>query len=167
MADGKQPGSARQRGTEATVPVRGNVTGANTNTNTKRERVLVVDDVEDNRDLYATYFEHWGFDTDQACDGEEALAKVTKEPPDVVIMDLSMPNLDGWEATRLIKSNPRTTHVIVIVVTGNSTERNMASARAAGANEVCSKPCLPKDLLARVEQHLAVRARKNSERCRV
>ncbi len=122
--------------------------------------MLVVDDVEDNRDLYATYLEHCGFRADQACDGEEALAKITREPPDVVIMDLSMPNLDGWEATRLVKSNPRTRHVIVIVVTGNATDGNMAAARAAGADEVCTKPCLPRDLLAHVERHLAARGRK-------
>ena len=123
-------------------------------------RVLVVDDVEDNRDLYATYFEHCGYRTDQASDGEDALAKIARNVPDVVVMDLSMPKLDGWEATRLIKSNPRTTHVIVIVVTGNSMEANMAAARAAGADDVFTKPCLPKDLLATVERHLASRRRK-------
>ena len=162
MADGKQSGSPRT-GADAVVPVRGSepeVGGA-------RGRLLVVDDIEDNRDLYATYFEHWGFHADQACDGEEALAKIAKDPPDVVIMDLSMPNVDGWEATRLVKSNPRTTHVIVIVVTGNATEANMAAARAAGADDVCTKPCLPKELLARVERHLARRDRKRDASGRV
>lgn len=116
--------------------------------------MLVVDDVEDNRDLYATYFEHWGFEAEQACDGEEALAMIAKRTPDVVIMDLSMPKLDGWEATRLIKSNPRTTHVLVVVVTGNTTPANLEAARAAGADEVFAKPCLPRDLLDRVHRRL-------------
>ena len=154
MADGKQPGSAGERGPGGAVPVRATETAAGAS----RGRVLVVDDVEDNRDLYATYLEHWGFETDQASDGEEALAKITKAPPDVVIMDLSMPHLDGWEATRLIKSNPRTTHVIVIVVTGTATDGKLEAARAAGADDVCSKPCLPRELLVRVERHLAMRA---------
>lgn len=162
MADGKQSGSARKGGPSATVPVRATETAAGVS----RGRILVVDDVEDNRDLYATYFEHWGFETEQACDGEDALAKITKSPPDVVIMDLSMPNLDGWEATRLVKSNPRTTRVIVIVVTGTAMRGNLEAARAAGADEVCSKPCLPKELLARVEHHLAMRSR-NLHRRRV
>ncbi|MBX3264264.1 MAG: response regulator, partial [Labilithrix sp.] len=91
------------------------------------------------------------------CDGEEALAKIAKQPPDVVIMDLSMPKLDGWEATRLIKSNPRTTHVLVVVVTGNTTPANLEAARAAGADEVCAKPCLPRDLLDCVRRRLDTR----------
>ena len=155
MADGKQPGTPRA-GLDAVQPVRASEPDASG----ERGRVLVVDDVEDNRDLYATYLEHCGFRADQACDGEEALAKITREPPDVVIMDLSMPNLDGWEATRLVKSNPRTRHVIVIVVTGNATDGNMAAARAAGADEVCTKPSMPRALRAHVERHLAARGRK-------
>jgi two-component system cell cycle response regulator DivK len=109
-------------------------------------RILIVDDAEDNRDLYALYFRHSGFTVDEARDGEEALAMIAKDKPDVVIMDLAMPRLDGWEATRLIKSNPRTSGVIVIVVTGSSLEENLHRARAAGANEICTKPCLPRSL---------------------
>lgn len=143
------------------------VRASETEGTSRRPFVLVVDDVEDNRDLYATYFEHSGFRTAQATDGEEALAKIAKEPPDVVIMDLSMPNLDGWEATRLIKSNPRTRHMVVIVVTGNATDANLTAARAAGADDVCTKPCLPRVLLARVEEHLATRLRKGGPSRRV
>ena len=156
MSDRKHSGIARKRGAASASVVRGRGTAQGG----ARVRVLVVDDLEDNRDLYATYFEHWGFETDQAADGEEALAKIAKVPPDVVIMDLSMPNVDGWEATRLIKSNPRTSHVIVAVVTGNTTTENVAAAYAAGADAVFSKPCWPKDLLYSVEHHLATRSRK-------
>ncbi|MBX3208572.1 MAG: response regulator [Labilithrix sp.] len=152
MFDGKLRAARREHGS-ADEPVRGG--GARRSAEDRvAASVLIVDDVEDNRDLYATYFEHSGFDADQACDGEEALAKIAKAPPDVVIMDLSMPKLDGWEATRLIKSNPRTTHVIVIVVTGNSTPANVEAARAAGADDVCTKPCLPRDLLECVRRRL-------------
>jgi two-component system, cell cycle response regulator DivK len=117
--------------------------------------VLVVDDVEDNRELYATFFTYAGYRAEQASDGEEALSKIARERPDVVLMDLSMPNVDGWEATRLIKSNPRTKGIIVVVVTGFATRDDLDRARAAGADDVCTKPCLPKDLVARVAKLLA------------
>ena len=160
MPDGKMHVVRRELGSDA-HPVRGS--GARrSDDDAAARRILVVDDVEDNRDLYATYFAHWGFHAEQASDGEEALAIVAKRAPDVVIMDLSMPRLDGWEATRLIKSNPRTTQVIVIVVTGNTTPANLEAARAAGADAVCAKPCLPKELLDCVQELL----RKTAHRTR-
>ncbi|MDF2693569.1 MAG: response regulator [Labilithrix sp.] len=149
MPDGKRDVARREPGSknEVVVPRRG------------PWRVLVVDDVEDNRDLYATYFEHLGFLAEQACDGEEALAKIAESIPDVVIMDLSMPRLDGWEATRMIKADPRTRQVVVVVVTGNTTSANLEAAHAAGADEVCAKPCIPRDLLAVVRRRLEARRR--------
>lgn len=120
-----------------------------------RPRVVVVDDVEDNRDVYAVYFEHAGFEVEQASNGEEALACIARHTSDAVIMDLSMPGMDGWEATRLIKSNPRTRNVVVVVVTGHATADDMQCARAAGADDVCTKPCLPDALLARVKALVA------------
>lgn len=113
-------------------------------------RVVVVDDVDDNRDVYAVYFEHAGFEVEEASNGEEVLTCVARRKPDVVIMDLFMPGVDGWEATRLIKSNPRTKSVVVIVVTGHATIDDIQRARAAGADDVCAKPCLPDALLAKV-----------------
>ena len=150
MPDGKR--SSTTLATEAHRTRMSQAPGART--------VLVVDDIEDNRDLYATYFEHSGFRALEARDGEEALASIAQDMPDVVIMDLAMPSLDGWEATRLIKSNPRTAHVIVIVVTGTASNENLASARAAGANEVCTKPCLPRELMDVVERLLDERERR-------
>ena len=115
--------------------------------------VLIVDDVEDNRDLYATYFAYEGYRVAQAADGEVALAIVTADKPDVVIMDLSMPRMDGWEATRMIKSNPRTKDVVVIVLTGFHTPAALQRARAAGADDVFTKPCEPQALLALIRKH--------------
>jgi two-component system cell cycle response regulator DivK len=117
----------------------------------------VVDDLEDNRHLYATYFAYAGFRVAVAEDGEEALARVAKEKPDLIVMDLSMPRMDGWEATRLIKSNPRTKDIIVVVVTGHATTDDLHRARAAGADAICTKPCLPQDLLAEARTLLAKR----------
>lgn len=108
--------------------------------------VLVVDDAEDNRDLYATYFRWSGFRVDVAEDGEQALSKINRRAPDVVLMDLAMPKLDGWEATRLIKSNPRFRDMFVIVITGLALPDELARARAAGADRILSKPFLARDL---------------------
>lgn len=117
--------------------------------------VLIVDDVEDNRDLYASYLEHAGFRVEQACDGEQALEKIAREAPAVVLMDLGMPNLDGWEATRLIKANPATSSIVVIVLTGFATREDLLRAKAAGADDIRTKPCLPHELLPLVRKHLA------------
>ena len=122
-----------------------------------RQRVLIVDDFEDNRFLYATYFSHVGFHAEEASDGEEALMKIAGGAFDAVVMDLSMPKLDGWETTRRIKSNPDSSHVFVIVVTGNTTEANVAAAYAAGADEVRTKPCVLRELVELVREHLGER----------
>jgi CheY-like chemotaxis protein len=119
-----------------------------------RPVLLIVDDLDDNREMYGTYFEAIGYRVLEAGDGEEALDIITRDPPDVVVMDLSMPRLDGWETTRLIKSNPRTEKIVVIVATAFSSRDDLARARAAGADDVCTKPCTPKELLAKIEVHL-------------
>lgn len=121
--------------------------------------VLIVDDIDDNRDLYAAYLVHQGFRVDDASHGHAALAKVEVEIPDAIVMDLAMPGLDGWETTRRIKADPRTANVVVVVVTGHATEEELARARAMGADEVCTKPCLPSDLVAMIRRLLTVKAR--------
>jgi two-component system, cell cycle response regulator DivK len=117
--------------------------------------VLVVDDVEDNREIYTICFEWAGFRVAQAADGEEALGKIAADVPSLVIMDLAMPRLDGWEATRRIKSSPQTRETIVIVVTGNTTTDGLRRAKAFGADEICVKPCNPRDLLDTARRLLA------------
>jgi len=112
--------------------------------------ILVVDDAEDTRLLYASYLSYAGLTVQEAGDGEEALAVVAKSPPDLVVMDLAMPHLDGWESTRRIKANPQTKDVCVIVVTSNAMPDQLAKAHAAGADAVLTKPCLPEVLFESV-----------------
>jgi CheY-like chemotaxis protein len=126
-------------------------------TDRKVPRILVVDDAEDTRVLYATFLSLSGLKVEEASDGEMALDSIAKSPPDLVVMDLAMPRVDGWETTRLIKSNPRTQNVRVIVVTSNAMPDQVAKARAAGADEVLTKPCLPEALLVAVRAVLARR----------
>lgn len=75
--------------------------------------------------------------------------------PDLVVMDLAMPIVDGWEATRQIKAHPKTMHIPVIALTGHVTQQNLDRAREAGADAVVTKPCTPQDLLVVVRRLLA------------
>jgi CheY-like chemotaxis protein len=109
--------------------------------------VLVVDDFDDNRLLYATTIAEAGYAVEEATNGQEALDKIGDKRPAVIIMDLSMPIVDGWEATRRIKADPRTKDIVIIAVTGHATNYGLQQAREAGAEAVLTKPCLPVDLL--------------------
>ena len=109
--------------------------------------ILVVDDFDDNRLLYVQTIAEAGYAVDEAINGHEALEKIGSKRPAVIIMDLSMPVMDGWEATRRIKADPRTADIVIIAVTGHATNYGLQQARDAGAEAVLTKPCLPEDLL--------------------
>jgi two-component system cell cycle response regulator DivK len=109
--------------------------------------ILVVDDFDDNRLLYVSTIAEAGYAVDEATNGQEALDKIGSIRPAVIIMDLSMPVVDGWEATRRIKADPRTADIVIIAVTGHATNFGLQRAREAGAEAVLTKPCLPEDLL--------------------
>jgi CheY-like chemotaxis protein len=109
--------------------------------------ILVVDDFDDNRLLYVSTIAEAGYAVDEASNGQEALDKIGSTRPAMIIMDLSMPVVDGWEATRRIKANPRTRDIIIIAVTGHATNYGLQQAREAGAEAVLTKPCLPEDLI--------------------
>lgn len=126
--------------------------------------VLVVDDYEDNRIMYTEYLAYAGFRVIEAADGEEAIAKASRLLPDLVVMDLSLPGIDGWEATRAIKANQRTCGVPVIALTGFAMAAHAQRAREAGCDDFITKPCLPTDLLAALERHL--RSRRPRASCR-
>jgi len=108
---------------------------------------LVVDDSEDNREIYASYLAHHGFRVDEARDGSHALEKIEQELPDVIVMDLAMPVLDGWEATRRLKSDERTKGVVIVVVTGHAFGEALRRASDSGADAVLTKPCRPQEVL--------------------
>ena len=120
-----------------------------------RPLVLVVDDFDDNRLLYVSTIAEAGYAVDEASNGQEALDKIGAQRPAVIIMDLSMPVVDGWEATRRIKSDPRTADIIIIAVTGHATNYGLDRARQAGAEAVLTKPCLPEDLLRTISALVA------------
>lgn len=116
--------------------------------------VLVVDDYEDARDLYAEYLRVSGYEVAVAGNGREAVADVTALMPDLVLMDLSLPGLDGWEASRRIKADPRTRHVPIVALTGHALASAAARAQDAGCDAVLVKPCALDEVLAEVRRLL-------------
>lgn len=117
--------------------------------------ILVVDDTEDNRTIFRMCLEDAGYRLDEAVDGLDALAHIERERPALVVMDLSMPVMDGWEATRRIKANPATRDIRVLVISGHGTDDSLARAEEAGADDIAMKPCDPNALIAKVRKLLA------------
>lgn len=119
--------------------------------------ILVVDDFEDNRAMYAEYLALNGFRVAEAVDGEHAVAQATELLPALVVMDLSLPGIDGWEATRRLKADPRTKHIVVLALTGHAEDSHAQRAREAGCDHFVAKPCLPDELLVKVRALLDAR----------
>lgn len=114
-----------------------------------------MDDVEDNRRIYAIFLAAAGFDVESAADGHEALAKVRALRPDVVVMDLAIPGIDGWQVTRLLKRDTRTRSIPVVALTGHALAGAEQRARQAGCDVFLTKPCLPDELRQQIERLLA------------
>jgi CheY-like chemotaxis protein len=106
--------------------------------------VLVVDDDRDARAMYRIYLVHVGCTVRTARDGHAAISKANSWTPDVIVMDLAMPRLDGWTASRWLKAAPATKHIPIIALSAASMARE--DARAAGCDGFLAKPCQP-DLL--------------------
>jgi two-component system cell cycle response regulator DivK len=117
--------------------------------------VLVVDDFQDNREMFAEFLLISGFRVAEAATGREALDRAFALLPDVVLMDLSLPELDGWEATRRLKRDPRTCHIPVVALTGHVLADCSREARDAGCDAFLTKPCLPEALVVEVRRLLA------------
>lgn len=121
--------------------------------------VLIVDDVDHGREICSEYLEFRGFRVATAADGQEALDKAFELLPDVILMDLSLPKIDGWEATRRLKRDERTRAIPVVALTAHALASAHEKAREAGCDAVVTKPCLPKDLESEVRRQLEGRAR--------
>jgi two-component system, cell cycle response regulator DivK len=117
--------------------------------------VLVVDDFQDNREMYAEYLVFAGFRVIQASNGKEALDQAFANPPDIIIMDLSLPVMDGWEATRRLKADRRTSAIPVVALTGHAMQGHSKGAMEAGCDSFVAKPCLPDQLVAEIRRMLS------------
>ena len=126
------------------------------------KRILLVEDHEDNRNIYRTILEHYGYQVVIAMDGQSGIRLAREEQPDLILMDLSIPVVDGWEATRQLKGDAATRAIPVIALSAHALEEDRLRARQAGCDGYLAKPVEPKKVLAEVARFLgegvAVRA---------
>lgn len=116
--------------------------------------VLVVEDQEDNRQIMNDMLLHAGYRTVNAVTGDEGLAMTETELPDLILMDIMLPGLDGYEVTRRIKANDALRHIPIIAVTSYAMDGEDVKARKAGCDAYFSKPVSPRALLAKIREYL-------------
>jgi CheY-like chemotaxis protein len=127
-------------------------------TRTQEPLVLVVEDYQDAREMYAAYLTFSGYRVAEATNGLEAIEKTVELMPDIILMDLALPKMDGWEATRRLKMDERTKHIPIVALTGHALAGHAEGARQAGCDAFVTKPCLPDALVAEIQKMLAARA---------
>ena len=120
--------------------------------------ILVVEDYSDAREMYAAFLKVSGFRVVEAQNGIEAVQKGIRLRPDIILMDLALPRLDGWEATRRLKANERTRDIPVIALTGHALARHAERAIRAGCDSFIAKPCLLEALLVEIKRLLSLRS---------
>jgi CheY-like chemotaxis protein len=116
--------------------------------------ILVVDDYQDAREMYAEYLQFSGFRVAEAKNGNEAVEQAFALKPDLILMDLSLPGMDGWEATRRLKADDRTKQIPIVALTGHALAGASEGAKKAGCDSFVTKPCLPDDLVVEVRRML-------------
>jgi len=117
-------------------------------------RVLLVEDYDDAREMYSEYLTFAGFEMVQAATGVEAIRQALERHPHIVVMDLSLPEMDGWETTRRLKEDERTAGIPVVALTGHVLTDFSRRAKQAGFEGFLTKPCLPEDLVAEIRRIL-------------
>jgi two-component system, cell cycle response regulator DivK len=120
--------------------------------------ILIVEDNADNRDIYTTILRHHGYEVHEAETGEEGLVQAARILPALILMDVSMPGMDGLEATRRLKADPVTASIPVIAVTAHAMAEDRARAEAAGCDGYLAKPVEPRRVLEEVARLLAATA---------
>ena len=118
------------------------------------KRILVVEDQEDNMQILRDLLGSVGYEMIEARDGAEGVKAAKAEHPDLILMDIQLPVLDGYEATRQIKADPDLTAIPIIVVTSYALSGDDAKAREAGCDGYVPKPYSPRQLLAKIKQYL-------------
>ena len=109
-------------------------------------KILLVEDNEDNRLVYRTILDHFGFQVLEAADGEEGIRRARADGPDLILMDVSIPKIDGWEATRQLKADPTTSMIPIIALTAHALATDRAKAQEAGCDGHLVKPLSLPDL---------------------
>jgi CheY-like chemotaxis protein len=125
--------------------------------------ILLVDDYQDGREMYADSLRFAGYRTLEASSGPEALQLALDRRPSLILMDLSLPGIDGWEVTARLKKDARTRHIPIVALTAHALQEERERAERAGCDAFVAKPCLPEELLTQV-QRLLTTARGSSAR---
>jgi CheY-like chemotaxis protein len=120
-------------------------------------RILLVEDNEMNRDMLSRRLARKGYEVVLAVDGDEGVAMAKSQQPDLILMDMSLPVLDGWEATRAIRAEPATRAIPIIALTAHAMDGERAKALEAGCNDFDTKPVDLPRLLEKIEQQMAKR----------
>lgn len=120
--------------------------------------ILIVEDNDLNRDMLARRLQRRGFDICLAHNGQEGLALALQRQPDVILMDLGLPDIDGWETTRHLKADPATGHIPVIALTAHALSGDREKALAAGCDDYDTKPVVLERLLEKIQHILGSKA---------
>jgi two-component system cell cycle response regulator DivK len=118
------------------------------------KRILMVEDTEDNRQIIRDLMESVGYDLIEAEDGAAGVAMATEHRPDLILMDIQLPVMDGYEASRRIKANPELRHIPIIAVTSYALAGDETKTKAAGCDGYVAKPFSPRQLLAKMNEFL-------------
>ena len=119
------------------------------------KRILVVEDTEDNRRILRDLPTNAGFEVIEATDGEKGVAAAAEHRPDLILMDIQLPIIDGYEASRRIKANPELRHIPIIAITSFALAGDEQKTADAGCEGYIPKPCSPRQVLAMVREFLA------------
>ena len=117
-------------------------------------RILLIEDTEDNREIIRDLMDSVGYELLEANDGAAGLAMATEHKPDLILMDIQLPVMDGFEVTWRIKANPALLHIPIIAVTSYALSGDEAKTREAGCDDYVAKPFSPRQLLAKVNEFL-------------
>jgi len=118
------------------------------------KRILVIEDTEDNRQIMRDLLTNAGYEYIEAVDGAAGIAGARTHRPDLILMDIQLPGIDGYEATRRLKADPDLAHIPIIAVTSYALSGDEAKTRAAGCDGYVAKPFSPRQLLAKVREFL-------------
>jgi CheY-like chemotaxis protein len=117
-----------------------------------RKTVLLVEDNGDNRIVYAAILQHHGYRVLEATNGEEGVRLAREARPDAVLMDISLPVMDGWRATSLLKGDAATAHIPIIALTAHALSMDREKAKAVGCDGYLTKPCEPSRVVAELQR---------------
>jgi len=129
-----------------------------------RIRILLVEDNDDNMNVYRTILEYDGFDVIEARDGEAGIHEARAGHPDLILMDISIPKIDGFEATRILKADPATRRIPIIALTAHAMDEDRQRARNSGCDGFLAKPIAPRRVVSEILRYLGRDNREGVER---